>query len=381
MRCLPFLLVLAMMPAAAVAKPAPSAADAQQNKLWVQTGESILLKKAGIAFPSKLGDLSISGTKEFSHAGEGLDAAVQYSSPDEQVYATAYLFFPGLAHPGLAAWATDNAIRTGSPSLVGGGEMRIANAAGVSEGAIQADYSNYRNGQASSAAFIKAGRWLVKLRVSGPEARKQEVESAMAALLAGIRVPKGTTVYPARPLSITPCPKGEGSSGARMLADPATGEKLAQAFLGTFDGAGIEAKVAGTQKTTVLPSRVPTAFCRSNEVVVGDAHIPVLRSADAAPEAVDGRTRLIVILSDSGSMLELVYLTNFKRYLLLHHDIGGTALLSGWDGVPSDAQIANWLSGADNEATRTRAIVRHSPGKADSIDIADTPAAKAAPVS
>lgn len=381
MRCLPFLLALAMVPAAAVAKPAPSAANAQQNTLWVQSGESILLKKAGIALPSKPGGLSISGTKEFSHEGEGVDAAVQYSSPDEQVYATAYLFYPGLAHTGLAAWATDNAIRTGSPSPVGGGEMRIANAAGVRNGAVRADYSNYRNGQASSAAFFKAGHWVVKLRVSGPEARKQDVESAMAALLDGIQVPKATTVYPASPLSIAPCPNGEGSSGARMLADLAAGEKLAEAFLGTFDGAGIEAKVDGTPETTVLPSRVPPAFCRSDRVVVGDAQIPVLRSVDAAPEAVDGRTRLIVILSDSGSMLELVHLPSFNRYVLLHHDIGGTAILSGWDGVPSDAQIAGWFSGADKEATRTRAIVRHSPGKADSIEIAGAPAAPAMPIS
>ena len=166
-----------------------------------------------------------------------------------------------------------------------------------------------------------------------------------------------------------------------MLADLAAGEKLAEAFLGTFDGAGIEAKVDGTPETTVLPSRVPPAFCRSDGVVVGDSRIPVLRSVDAAPEAVDGRTRLIVILSDSGSMLELVHLPNFKRYVLLHHDIGGTAILSGWDGVPSDAQIAGWFSGADKEATRTRAIVRHSPGKADSIEIAGGPAAPAAPIS
>jgi hypothetical protein len=118
----------------------------------------------------------------------------------------------------------------------------------------------------------------------------------------------------------------------------------------------------------VLPSRVPAAFCRS-EAAVGTVRIPVLRSPAGPVQGIDGRTRLIAILSDAGGMLEVVHVPNLERYLLLHHDVGQTAILSGWDGVPSNAQIAAFLSGGNGDAVRPRAVVELRPGKGDAIHL------------
>jgi hypothetical protein len=243
----------------------------------------------------------------------------------------------------------------------------------VSNAAVRADYSNYRNGQASSAAFFKAGRWLVKLRVSGPEARQHEVESAMAALLAGTRIGKNLKVYPAAPVTMTPCAIGEGETGAHMLPDPSTGETMGEALLAVLDGAGSETKKQHGSGTTILHSRAPTSFCRSNEVKIGDDLVPVFRSAAAKTTDPDERTRLIVVLGDGGSMLEAVEVPGSKRYILFHHAIAGTSLLPGWDGIPSDAQIGAIISGGDTEATRIRGTVRLRPGKGDEISIDTDP--------
>jgi hypothetical protein len=95
----------------------------------------------------------------------------------------------------------------------------------------------------------------------------------------------------------------------------------------------------------------------------------VLRSAAAKPGSIDGRTRLIVLLGDGGGMLELVDAPNLERHLLLLHEIGRTAILSGWDGVPSDAQIAAILAGTDKQAARTRAAVKLRPDKDHEIQL------------
>jgi hypothetical protein len=311
--------------------------------------------------------LKVSGTGESSHKGQGIDAAVQYRSADGAIVGTAYLFYPGLPHAGLAVLATDNALRSNSPSPVTGGTIRTVSAAGVEGLALQADYGNYQNGLASSAAFLKAGRWLVKLRVSGPEARKAEVEKAMAALLGGVRIGKGTKPYPAAPVTATPCTKGEGKKKARQLRDPEMVDMAAQSIIGSFDGAGMEATDKtdkANSRATLLPSRVPAAFCRS-DALAGTVRVPVLRSAGGSAPGLDGRTRLVAILSDAGEMLEVVHAPNFGRYLLLHHKIGQTAILGGWDGVPSDAQIAALLTGMNPDAMRPRAVVQLRPGKAE----------------
>lgn len=158
--------------------------------------------------------------------------------------------------------------------------------------AIRDDYENYRGTNASSAAFIKAGRWQVKFRVTGPEKRQDEVEAAMDALLAGMRFAKGNPAQDPLPISLSACANDDqGQTDARLLPDAGRVGLLEQALVLTFDGAGVLG-VDQEGKRETLPSRVPQTLCMSRLAVNG-TQLPLLRAADGAARSIDGRTRLL----------------------------------------------------------------------------------------
>ena len=336
----------------------------QASSEWILSDKTALLKLAGIGLPAAPGGLKITGTRDFSHPGDALDAAILYASPDQQVFATAYVYLPGLAHTGLAALATDRSIQSNSSSPVRALGVSVIRAADADRAAIRTAYEHYRGTLTTRAGFLKAGRYLIKLRVSGPEARGSEVDAAFDDLAAGIRIGAGKTIYTAAPISVEPCTASEIGSGATRLQDVPSEKIAAIALLGTFDGAGLIAKDSGG-KTTILRSRVPASLCSSQ---LSRGHL-VLRGAAGTASAVEGRTRLVVILSDGGEMLELVD-TPKLGHVLLHHRIGGTAILPTWDGVPSNDQIERMLTGADRESTKVLATVVLRPDKGDEINIA-----------
>ncbi|HEY5712304.1 MAG TPA: hypothetical protein VIT38_10445 [Allosphingosinicella sp.] len=347
---------------AAAQAPAPSAPPAQQTEeqRWIFSDTQAALVPARIAFPRQAGTLTARRTQEFSHEGEGVDNALQYGSPDDAVFATVYVYYPGLPHAGLAAFATDEFIRVRETATRISTPMRLVPAGGIPDVAIRIDYANYR-GMASSAAFMKAGRWLVKLRVSGPEARRAEVEAAMAALLQDMRFGAMNPAMAPHLISVSDCPADSGRVAARALPDPAGAEIAAHAFLATFDGGGNPATGEDGGRRD-LPPRVPDRLCVTR-LHIGDNVIPLLRGESGAAISVDGRTMAVAILSDNGNALEVVHAANLNRYVLLYHEIGGTSLLGGFDGVPSDAQITEILTGANREGTRVRVPVRFRPNR------------------
>jgi hypothetical protein len=321
--------------------------------------------------------LQITGTIEFSRKGEGLDNAVQYKSPDKAITATAYLFYPGLAHSGLSAWSTDNAIRRTSTSEVRVGDTRIAAAGGRDGVAVLRDYANYLGDNASSAAFIKAGRWIVAYRVSAPTARKAEVDAAMTALLAGTRFGSESPLYPAAPVTVTDCAPGTGKVAARVLPDPPGAELIGEGLIAAFDAGGEEMKDKQSDGTHFLPSRVPASFCLSARLAIGRNEVPVLRGAPG-PGGVDGRTLLVAVLNDAGAYLEIVGSLKTKRFVLLSHDIGRSAMLGSFDGVPSDEQIRDIVEHPDQAVALPRVPVVFTPGKGARIFV-PSPDKEAAP--
>ncbi|QAY79382.1 hypothetical protein [Sphingosinicella sp. BN140058] len=340
--------------------------QAQAKSEWLISERTALLKLAGVGFPTEPGGLAITDTRDFSHPGEAIDAAILYESGDRQVFATAYVYLPGLAHSGIAALATDWSIRSNSTSPVqalGSSDIRVA---GVEGAAIRTAYDRYRGTLTSRAGFVKAGRYLVKLRVSGPEARRKDVDAAFDDLAAGIQVGSDKFVYPAAPVAVGPCATAETPKAARRKP-ASSAEVAALALFATFDGSGMIAReVAGG--TTPLPSRVPTSLCSAK---LSSGHL-VLRAEPGPAAAFEGRTRLLVILSDGGEMLEVVETANFG-HVMLHHRIGGTAILSAWDGVPANDQIERMLTGADRDATKVLATVVLRPDKGAEINIAVPP--------
>jgi hypothetical protein len=335
--------------------------------LWTQADGRITFATARISVPLSAGAVRFQRTAEFSHPGEGLDSALQYRSPDGQVFATIYVYYPGLPHAGLTAFATDEAIHTQSPQVRVLGS-RVAGAAGRDGIAIRTDYGAFRDGLASSAAFIKAGRWIVKLRVSGPEARRREVEAAMAALLDGLRFEGEVQPRAAAPLEIGEC--ANRPTAPASLLPGGIGDVGAAAVIGTFDGAGEEARDATHGGTTVLPARFQTHWCLSTRARIGESVYPILRiESDAGAGGLGGRSVLAVTMNDAGTLLELVETGDRRRFVLLYHEIGRTAVLGSYDRPLTDEQVANILSGADQEGQRFRASVRLRPGRGADIDV------------
>src|SRR5688572_15334596 len=187
LRCL-FALSLSVAGTACAAQP-PSA----PSLAWTTSGQFRMFAAAGIALSLRAGTLAITETSDGSNPGHSLDNIVQYRSPDGEVFGTVYIYLPGLAHSGLTAFTTDFAIRSNSTNEIQSGDSQVVAAGGIAGSAIRRDYSRYRGDQASSAAFLKVGRWMVKLRVSGPQERQQEVQHAMAAILQELRVDRRST--------------------------------------------------------------------------------------------------------------------------------------------------------------------------------------------
>lgn len=367
-------LALLPLPAHAWQKP-PGDPGASQAQTWRQADGRLFFSPAAVSLPDRAGAAAMTETREFSHRGQHMDNVVQYRSSDGELIVTAYIYYPGLTHVGLAAFATDNAIRLNSESEVRTMGTQVVAAGGHPGAALRTDYDNYRNGNASSAAFIKLDRWLIKLRVTAPERRRADVDAAMSALLDGIRF-DGEAPRPATPLEIGVC-QADGPRDARLLAtDPA--RTLLDALVAILDGGGMISR-PGDGREEMLPSRVPSHWCLSRRAAIGDARIPILRAPGDAPAAAETRSRLVATLTDSGGLVEVVETRDPVRFLLLHHQIGETALLGSFDGVPSDDQIVALLEGRDQEAARVRARARLTPGEGAELELSEEDMAPAEP--
>ena len=171
------ILLIALAPAPALAQ-----GETAQPSLWTRADGRLAHAAAQVSFPGRIGGMQLREEVEFSRHGEGVDTGLQYWADDRQVFATVYVYYPGLPHAGLAAWMTDRVIAMQGAADFRALGTRIADAGGREDVALRSDYAGFRDGMASSAAFIKVGRWIVKLRVSGPSARQPEVHGAMTVL-------------------------------------------------------------------------------------------------------------------------------------------------------------------------------------------------------
>jgi hypothetical protein len=203
---------------------------------------------------------------------------------------------------------------------------------------------------------------MIKFRVSGPEARKAEVDAAMTGLLGGLRFTSQDRPTVARPLDVKPC-TGAFSKSAKLLPDPVASpneETVADSVVAAIDPSGTP---SGADRPAKAP-RIGAGWC-TTYVMAGAAQVPVLHSTDSATDELGLKSVLFALYSDAGSAIEIVRTTQ-TRYLLLHHQIGLTTLLGRFDAIPSDAQMGKILAGTGN-AGSARARISVKP---DTIQVA-----------
>jgi hypothetical protein len=334
-------------------RPAPRSYT--QDQLWSRSDGRIAFTPAGISLALRAGPVSFQETGEVGTPGRGLDNTVQYRSGDGEVFASLYFYLPPLAHAGLTAYTTEQGLE-----ILSGGSLQRAAAGtvaigGVADGAVRIDYRGYRQELASSAAFVKVGRWMVKLRVSGPENRRADVEAAMTALIASFRFEGRDRPRAAVLLDVAGCAAAPAAP-ARALPD--NQDTFADSLLAVFDPAGEMAQPSGASNSP-LPPRFGNAWCLSTRARAGSQTIPILRATGPAPSGsghVNARTVAVAIISDSGRLVEVVQ-SGENRFTLLHHQIGETIVLGAYAAPPTDEQIMALLTGADREAARIRARV------------------------
>lgn len=363
-------LMVAWAPASAQGQPAPQSSQPAhepptQRQLYERGETSVRSLLTDIEFPTSVGTLKLKQAREYSHDGEGIDSGLSFASDDGQVIGTIYLYYPSFAHAGAAAYATDRALAANSNTPLRRLGSTVVAAGGHAGAAIRNDYENYRN-MASSAAFVKSGRWILKLRVSGPSSRAAEVSAAMTAMLDGLRFPAGLEPRAAAPLRVTDCP----GSGPRAPASikPAGGQAdaVANGFLATFDPGGV--RLTGPLgRAEALPSRVAQDWCVSG--VTAASLIPILRSADGDATSLDGRSVVLVPLGDNGDMLEVVHAANLGGYQLLHHELGRTSVYGVFATLPSDDQIREFVGGAETPVGQLIAVVTHKPDGNQQVEV------------
>lgn len=352
----------------------PPARTYSQADLWERAGDRITFALAGISVPVAPGATRLDRTVEASREGRGLDNALLYLSADGQVFATVYIYAPALADPALTSYMTDYAIH-----LTSGPALRTLRTAVVAVGgregvAIRFDYAGARQERlASSAAFMRIGRWIVKLRVSGPEARRAEVETAMNALLQGLRFEGQVQPGRVAPLSPQDC-RHTPTRAARLVistdAETAEDAILAHNLAGEVPtgGQGDEPGAAPNQPR----------WCKSAGYSIPNSYgpTPVLRDETAGGGDDSRRSVAVALWGDNGTMVEVVERRSRDRtrFVVLHHQIGQTTILGAFASAPTDAQLRAIATGEDREASRPRASIVNQASGDSSVNLQVAPA-------
>jgi hypothetical protein len=350
--------------AAAIAQQAPDAGA------WVVRGDRATVTVSGISLPIKAGSTSLVRTMEASQKGKGLDNVAQYQSADSAVQATVYIFYSTYADTALATWATDRAIRQRYGPDVTLVSDAVSAVAGVKDAATRRIYDKamLTVGQpvVTAASFIRAGSWLVGLRVTGPADRRDEVESALDAFLSGAQFGKELPMR-SMPLRIAPpCAPGPEKPAKYLSAKNAAG----MAFFSSLIGGSMA--LADKDTDTIEKEPQPLAFpgngasplCVRGTIVSGEVRNDILQPANND----DGQIMLVPI-DDAGGILAIEPALLGDGFVVKRYGIASTEVMGSFKTVPSVEQIGAILSGKDRKAATVQSRTVFTPDGNSRIEV------------
>lgn len=282
----------------------PALAQAGGMDSWVTTTDTVRVAAAGIALPQQAGPVAVTKTGEISDPGTGMNSYARYASADDVVQASVFIYRPGYADTTLAALGTERAIL----ERFGPGTRRAAqtvlSAGGASGTALRILYEGAAGGElALASAFVQAGPWMVKLRVTATKDRASDVKATVDALIAGLAFDAPAAIRPARTVSIEDC----------------------------------AARDAGAQ------------WCRRDVVAVGEARFDMLQSAKAGSQGA-----IFIPTDDAAGLLRFDPLAGKGGYRLTRYGIGGGQVAGDFATLPSTSQIAALIDGKDATALAAR---------------------------
>lgn len=315
-----------------LALPVPALAQgADVQEAWVASDGSLRARASGISLPQTIAGLSLSKSGEVTNGGKGIDNYAQYLSEDGAVQATLYVYLPSYADASIAAYMTDRAVT----DRFGPKTRRTAYEGVPLQGkggrAIRAVYDDAADGAlTTAAAFAQTGRWLVKLRVTGPSERRKEVLAGLDGMLGSLHFDDAAAVRPVSPVRFADCPAGDDRDAQLTASLP----------------------VAAADVRAVR--EVAGSFCVRGQVQTSEGSYDVLAQQGASGGSV------IVPIDDAGTVLAFDPAADGKGYQLSIHSVGETKLYGVYDRVPSSRQIAKILDGKDPQTAQARTTAAYA---------------------
>lgn len=327
-------LMTRFLSAAALCLAVPSLAQAADGEAWTPTQDAIRADAAGISLPQTVAGLSLSKSGEASNGGRAVDNYAQYLSEDGAIQATLYVYLPTYADASLAAYMTDKAVMERFGAKTRRTAYASAPAAGRAASAIRAVYDDAADGALTTAAgFIHAGRWIVKIRITGPTERRAEVLKGLDGMLAKLTVDDPASLHATAPASFAACPAAATADAQLTPAKP-TDHAVPQDVLIPRDG--------------------KDALCVRGTVTTAEGSYDMLQQAGR------GDGPIIVPVDDSGTVLAFDPATDSPGYKLSIHMVGQTDLYGLYDRVPNPHQIAAILDGKDPQTAQAAAIATYA---------------------
>ena len=327
-------LIAAMASAAAMCFAVPAFAQVPDAEAWTPTDTAIRATAAGISMPQTVAGLSLAKSGEASNGGRAVDNYAQYLSQDGVVQATLYVYLPTYADASLAAYMTDKAVMERFGAKTRRTAYASAPAAGRADSAIRAVYDDAGDGALTTAAgFVHAGRWMVKVRITGPTERRGEVLRGLDAMLASLSVDNPADLHSARPASFAACPVAPTSDATLTPANAADSQ---------------------VPQDVRIPRDGKDALCVRGTVTTAQGSYDMLQQTGRSDGAI------IVPVDDSGTVLAFDPATDAQGYKLSIHMVGQTDLYGRYDRVPNPHQIAAILDGKDPQTAQATAIATYA---------------------
>lgn len=330
---------------------APLAHASEETGAWDMSDTGVRVAAAGIAAPTAAASLSLQKTGEFSNGGKSIDNYAQYVSDDGAIQATLYVYLPTYADAALGAYMTDRAIIERFGSKTRRTSYDSVAAAGQAGTAIRAIYDDAAEGRlTTAAALIHAGRWMVKLRVTGPAERRDEVVAGIDAMLTGLHVDKGTTLYAATPPSVGACPT-DNHADARPI-----GPKGAR-------------HTDNTARDPGFPRDGRDALCVRGKIQTAEGSYDILQAVNGASGSI------LVPMDDTGTVMAFDPVTTGRQangqtgYRLSIHSVGKTDVYAAYDRLPSSRQIAAILDGSDPAMAQAHSTTAYAANGTRSVTV------------
>jgi hypothetical protein len=325
-----------------MALPAVASAESSGGdpEAWQVSDTGVHVVAAGVTVPQEAGGLALVKSGEVAGDTPGLDNYAQFASADGVVQATAFIFMPSYADAAISAYMTDKAVLELFGPTTRRTSYGLVSAGGHKDVALRSTYDGAADGElVTEAAFVHAGKWMVKLRVTGPTDRAQEVHTGMDALLAGLSFDKGATLYDAAARKVDACPAQDGPS-AQLIKTAIQGPVVPE---------------GATERA--FPRDGQDSLCVRGSVSVGDERYDMLQAAGRG----DAAGPIIIPMDDAGKVMRFDPVPGSAAYRLTIHQVGRTDVYNVYDRVPTTQQIAAIIDGSDNKGSTRVLSAAHAP--------------------